>query len=154
MGKSLVSWAIVPLVSHHENKNHTLILAPSIILDLYIKPQNFGNRSCFHLQVEKYETFLLHWSFTEYEMHYIIMSKQKIKHFKQFFCIHYRGVHSVTNMTDGKYLKQVLYEMHELKRTWQLIFRNWECYSVTSSLKQIEWMWTWESCLKFWCKTH
>jgi len=27
---------------------------------------------------------------------------RKIKHFKQFFCIHYRGVHSATNMTGGK----------------------------------------------------
>jgi len=53
-------------------------------------------------------------------------TNRKIKHFKQFFCIQYRGVHSVTNMTDGKYRKQVLYEMHKWRRTWQLTFQNWE----------------------------
>lgn len=56
----------------------------------------------------------------------ILCQDRKIKHFKQFFYIQYRGVHSVTNMTDGKYLKQVLYEMHEWRRTWQLTFQDWE----------------------------
>jgi hypothetical protein len=78
-----------------------------------------------------------HSCFSEYEMHNIIMSKRENQAF-QAIILHSLQRSSLSKQYDsGKYLKQVLHEMHEWKRTCQLIFRNWECYSVTSSLKEI-----------------